>query len=177
MVRENSKLIAVWVGVALLFAGLLTLAELSRNAKDDRDLAYQRPGTLLPPATLRAPDVLPGYPRTGQRLAVLFARSVDDQLLFHDLAFQSDLDLLADIVIVTLDGRTPELTQGLNAIVADPDGRIAQAYGLRTPRDGGYPIGYALVDGEGFIRHRTLDPHCIGMGHSLEIKALLRAIP
>lgn len=43
--------------------------------------------------------------------------------------------------------------------------------------DDGYPVGYALVDRDGYIRHRTLDPHCFGMGHNYEIKALLQTIP
>jgi hypothetical protein len=173
----GSRMVVLWLSVAGLFAGLLGVAESSRNPKDDPDLAYQRTGTLLPSETLPAPSVLPDYPRPGHRMAVLFIRSAGGRVLFHDLAFQSDLDVLADVVLVTADGGKPEITQGFSAIVADRSGEIAAAYGLRTPRDGGYPVGYALVDRRGFIRHRTLDPHCVGMGHSIEIKALLGALP
>lgn len=169
--------VTIWLSTALLFGGLLAWAEVSRNRLDDPDPAFQRTGFLLPEDKLRAPDVLPGYPRAGHRLAVLFVRSVDGQMLFHDLALQSDLDSLADIVLVTQDGIRPNITQGLDAIVADRDEAIVNAFGLHRPMDGGYPVGYALVDRDGYIRHRTLDPHCFGMGHNYEIKALLRAIP
>ena len=174
----GKELVLTWIGIALSFAGLLAWAEGSRSAMDDADAAYQRTGTLLPAASLPAPPNLLGeYPRPGHRLAVIFARSVNDQLVFHDLAFQSDLSVLADLVLVTEDGEPPVIENGFNAVMADPDGTIVRAFGLRTPIDGGYPVGYALVDRSGFIRHQTLDPHCIGMGHNLEIKALLKAMP
>ena len=41
---------------------------------------------------------------------------------------------------------------------SDPDGSVAEAYGMRSPRGGGPPVGYALVDAHGAIRYRTLDP-------------------
>jgi hypothetical protein len=170
-------MVVLWFSVAALFTGLLEAAEYSRNPKDDPDPAFQRTGTLLAAETFPAPSIISSYPRPGHRMAVLFVRSAEGKVLFHDLAFQSDLDVLADVILVTADEGEPEITQGFSAIVADGDGAIAAAYGLRLPADGGYPVGYALVDRQGFIRHRTLDPHCVGMGHSIEIKALLEAIP
>lgn len=175
-VAVRQKLCAVWFAVALLFGGLLALAEHLRNRLDDPDPAQQRPGFLLPAGSLKAPDVIPGFPRAGHRLVVFFVRSVDDQLLFHDLALQSDLAAEADAVLIAWDGRSSRITHGLSAVLPDREGRIARAYGLSQPMDGGYPVGYALVDGDGFLRYRTLDPHCVGMGHNYEVKALLRAI-
>ena len=175
--RPTVVLLSIWLGVSLLFAALLSWAQLARNALDDPDPAYQRPGTLLPSNLVQAPMLPGGYPRRGHRLVVIFARSVSGGVLFHDLAFQSDLAALADLVLVTADGVAPAVDYGLDAIVPDPAHAIVDAYGLRLPRDGGYPIGYALVDRDGFIRHQTLDPHCIGMGHSQEMRTLLRAIP
>jgi len=176
MVRKH-PFITIWLSIALLFGGLLAWAEVSRSRLDDPDPAFQRTGFLLPEDQVRAPNVLRGYPRTGHRLAVLFVRSVDRQMLFHELALQSDLSALGDIVLVTQDGLRPNIVQGLDAIVADPEEAIVNAFGLHRPIDGGYPVGYALVDRDGHIRHRTLDPHCFGMGHNYEIKALLQAIP
>ncbi len=43
-------------------------------------------------------------------------------------------------------------------VVADPGGRLAATYGMREPREGGPPVGYAVVDETGQIRYRTLDP-------------------
>lgn len=39
-----------------------------------------------------------------------------------------------------------------------PHDNLAEAYGMRSPSDGGPPVGYAVVDGQGRIRYRTLDP-------------------
>jgi hypothetical protein len=172
----KQKLVAVWLAVAVFFGGLLALAEYFRNRLDDPDPAQQRPGYLLPAGSVKAPNVIVGFPRPGRRLIVFFVRSVDDQLLFHDLALQSDLAAAADVVLVTPDGRPPRITDGLSAVIPDNEGQIAHAYGLSHPLDGGYPVGYALVDGGGFLRYQTLDPHCVGMGHNYEVKALLRAI-
>jgi len=169
--------IGVWLVVAGLFGGLLALAERSRSALDDPDPAWQRPGFLLPSGAVAAPNAIPGFPRPGYRMLIYFVRSVDDQLLFHDLALQSDLAAEADVVLVTSDGRRPRITDGLRAVVSDRDGQLARAYELNTPSDRGYPVGYALVDSAGFLRYKTLDPHCVGMGQNYEVKALVRAIP
>lgn len=43
-------------------------------------------------------------------------------------------------------------------VVVDPTAAYASRFGLDVPRDGGPPVGYAVVDAEGRIRYRTLDP-------------------
>lgn len=57
-------------------------------------------------------------------------------MLFHDLALQSDITSLGDLVIVTADGSVPDVRQGLEAVVADRAGAIVKAYRLDRPRDG-----------------------------------------
>ncbi|PLS75598.1 MAG: hypothetical protein CYG61_06425 [Actinobacteria bacterium] len=49
--------------------------------------------------------------------------------------------------------------------------------GLRPahPRDGGPPTGYAVIDSEGRVRYRTLDPEVVD--HLGEVAAILRATP
>ena len=42
-------------------------------------------------------------------------------------------------------------------MLGDPDGAVAKAYGMRVPRAGGPPVGYAVVDAAGAIRYRTID--------------------
>lgn len=175
MIQQRSqlaKMVVSWLGIAVLFGVLLGFAEYSRSHLDDPDPALQRQGSLIP-ATFKVPQITPGFPRTGHPLLVIFVRSVDGQLLFHDLAVQSDLSLMADIILVTADGREPNITQGLSAVVADEDGIIAKMYQLNTPIDGGYPVGYAVVDRQGFLRYATLDPHCVGMSNGVEINAIL----
>lgn len=166
------KMVVTWLSIAVLFGLLLGFAEYSRSHLDDPDPALQRPGSLIP-ATFKVPEITPGFPRPGRPLLVIFVRSVAGQLLFHDLAVQSDLSLIADIILVTADGREPTITQGLSAVVADADGTIAKTYQLNTPIDGGYPVGYAVVDRQGFLRYTTLDPHCVGMSNGVEIKVIL----
>lgn len=175
---QKNRLFLLWGAVALLFGGLLAWAEHSRNRLDDPDPALQRRGQLLPADTVKAPALIPGFPRRGHRLVVLFARSVAGTMLFHDLAMQSDLSVMADVILVTADGSHPTITHGLVRILPDPEGRIVRAFGLNMPLDGGYPVGYAIVDRHGFLRYQTLDPHCmVVMGSNTEIKTMLRATP
>ena len=59
------------------------------------------------------------------------------------------------------------------AMVGDPTGALAAQFGLDRPRDGGAPVGYAVVDGRGDIRYRTLDPSVAAQLD--EIDTILRA--
>jgi hypothetical protein len=95
--------------------------------------------------------------------------------LFSDLADQSDLANAADLIVVTSDGSRPAIEGGIQRFVTDTDGSLAKAYGLRSPIDGGPPVGYVLVDSHGHIRFRTLD-HGF-RERAWEIKLLLGEMP
>jgi alkyl hydroperoxide reductase subunit AhpC len=71
-------------------------------------------------------------------------------------------------------GRPAPRCPGL-VVVADPDGRLAREYELRTPRGGDTPVGYAVVDSKGQIRYRTLDPNAAGRLD--EVSTILTATP
>lgn len=59
-------------------------------------------------------------------------------------------------------------------VVSDPNGAVAQAYGMRRPRAGGAPVGYAVVDATGAVRYRTLDPEVV---HRLgEVATMVEAL-
>ena len=174
MTTTTRNLLVLWLTVGAVLGALLFIAERSRSPKDDPDPAWQRPGFLSPPRP--APRVDGAFPRAGTPLAVIFVRSAKGQSLFHDLSLQGDLTALGDVVIVTADGSTPAIRSGIASVVHDPRGQLARSFGLRIPRDGGYPVGYALVDRAGMLRYATLDPHCIGMGQNEEIIALMRAL-
>lgn len=146
-----------WFATAVLVGGLLAFAEYDRNPLNDPDQAFQRTGVLEICGQRRAP-VLPGGLRPGRRTIVIFARSLKGQPLFHDLADQADLAAMADLVVVTTDGSRPLFDYGVRAVVTDPAGTLAKRFGLRRPIDGGPPIGYALVDDHGDLRHATIDP-------------------
>lgn len=170
--RETTRLyVGIWLTAAILMGVALGAAEYRRNSLHDADQAWQRTGLLLPAHMYQAP-ILEG--RTGRPVVVCFARSLSHQYLFHDLADQSDLVRLADLVVVTPDGSRPVIENGIRHFARDPDGLLVTKVGLRTPIDGGYPVGYVLIDSEGYIRFRTLDP---GFGErAWEIKLLLKHI-
>lgn len=58
-------------------------------------------------------------------------------------------------------------------MVGDPTGALAAQFGLDRPRDRGAPVGYAVIDGHGDIRYRTLDPSVAAQLD--EIDTILRA--
>lgn len=64
------QMVLLWLACALLFGALLAWAEISRNPKDNPDPARQRGVYLHTPRP--APSVIPGFPRQGKRLAVIF---------------------------------------------------------------------------------------------------------
>jgi hypothetical protein len=105
---------------------------------------------------------------------MFFARTLSHQPLFHDLADQSDLASIADLLVVTLDGSRPIIEKGISHFATDSNGALGRAVGLNKPLDDGYPVGYALIDSEGYIRFRTLDPGF--MKRAWEIKLLLKHI-
>ena len=147
----------------------LAVVEHQRNPLNDPDQAWERTGLLLPAKTYQAPSlgVAPGRP-----VVVFFARSLSDRYLFHDLADQSDLASMAALVVVTPDGSRPLIETGIKDIATDADSSLATAAGLHRPIDGGYPVGYALIDSDGYLRFRTLDPGF--EQRAWEIKLLLK---
>lgn len=147
----------VWLSTALVMGALLGLAEGRRNPLNDPDQAWQRTGVLLPARSEPAP-VIGSSHSLGRRRVIVFARSLKGRHLFPDLADQSDLTGDADLVVVTLDGSRPMIEWGIDDFLTDRDGSLANAFRFRSPIDGEYPVGYTLIDGEGFIRYRTLDP-------------------
>lgn len=164
----------VWLGVGAVLAGLLGFAEYRRNPLHDPDQAHQRTGSLLPARRYASPRIA-DVPRPGRRAITFFARSLEGQQLFHDLADQADLAAAADLIVVTADGSKPVVEGGIRHFATDRSGRLADAFGLNRPIDGGFPIGYVLVDSEGFIRYRTLD-HGF-MHRASDIKTMLGGLP
>lgn len=148
-------LLAMWLLAAVVLGGLLVIAQLFRSPLDDPDPAYQRPGILdLGAVPVPAPAVTGDIPRHGRPAVVFFDRRSLLPGLCQALA-GTRLAATADLVIVTPAGGAG---CGALPVVEDSDGGLAEAYGMRAPSDGGPPVGYAVVDGQGRIRYRTLDP-------------------
>ncbi len=171
--RPVRPLVAVWLAAAGGLGLLLLLAGGAQGPLDDRDQAWQRPGFLdagdLPAP---APDVAPGVPTRGRPAVVFFERPGRIAALCRALERAPMPGGAAAAVAVA--GRPPARC-GAATVVGDAGGALAAAYGLRRPRDGGSPAGYAVVDGHGAIRYRTLDPGVAGrLG---EVATMVAALP
>ena len=152
--QRRKKLLAVWLGVAVLVGALLGVARSTRTGLDDPDPAWQRPGFLdAGPLPQPAPRLRADLPRPGRPAVVFFVRPKGVAELCHSLATHRLGQTAEVVMVVSGTGRCPEVTA-----LEDPSGALVRAYGLRDPRNGAIPVGYAIVDGEGRIRYRTLDP-------------------
>lgn len=154
--------VAVGVTTAVVFGAALIASMADPNPLDDRDLAMQRAG-ILDVIGPRSPGVAldATVPARGRVAVVFFLRPAQAGPLVSALDSPSGQELrdLVDIGIV-VSARASDVTPSNPAttVVADPDGRLAAAYRMRPPRDGGPPIGYAVVDADGTVRYRTEDP-------------------
>jgi len=150
------SLALAWAVAAFGFAALLALADAASGPLDDPDPARARPGVLdLDGLPAPAPQVAAGVPRPGRRAVVFFARPTGVAPLCQALArrpLPSDVD-----VAVVANGAGGSCGPGATLVV-DPSAAHARSFGLDVPRDGGAPVGYAVVDAAGRIRYRTLDP-------------------
>lgn len=165
------RLIVVWLVVAVGFGVLLAVARASAGPLDDPDPAHQRPGILdLGALPVPAPPVTEGVPTPGREAVVFFVRPAGLRALCGALA-DPDLGGEPDLVVVVAGPVAPCAADV--AVVADPRGRLADAYGLRPPADGGAPVGYVVVDEAGRIRYRTLDPEVADLLG--EVDTILRA--
>ena len=169
--QRRKKLLALWLGVAVLFGALLGVARATRTGLDDPDPAWQRPGFLdAGPLPQPSPRVTADLPRPGRPAVVFFVRPEGVAELCHSLATHPLRQSTEVVIVVSGPGRCPRVTT-----LEDPSGALARAYGLRGPADDGTPVGYAVVDGGGRIRYRTLDPT---MAEELEeVDTVLAALP
>ncbi len=182
------QLLLVWFAAVLLLGGLLLLAQLRRNPLDDPNLAYERPGFLdAHGRPFPAPVMVDGVPSPGSRAVVFFTRPERASRLSAALAARPSLRERARIAIVVSGPMPPgdlpaeafvaDYQAGVAGVpvVADPSGRLAAAYQVPVPRDGGPPVGYAVVDRAGRVRYRTLDPEM--HEHLDEVETIVRATP
>lgn len=152
--QRRRRLLALWLGAAVLLGALLGVARATRTGLDDPDPAWQRPGFLdVGPLPQPAPRLSADLPRPGRPAVVFFVRPEGIAELCHSLATHRLGQSAELVIVVSGTGRCPGVTA-----LEDPSGAAARAYGLRHPRDDATPVGYAVVDGQGRIRYRTLDP-------------------
>jgi hypothetical protein len=122
---------------------------------DDPDQADQRSGLLVPATEAREISglELPGDPIGQRPTVVVFARTVPDPQRFEDW-----VAAVSPGTTTVLAVPQPSGDAGIDNVVDDADRQIAEAMGMPTPVDGGYPVGYAVVDARARIRYTTLDP-------------------
>lgn len=158
---------------SLSAAGLgvgLVLAERSRGPLDDVDVAHQRDGLVV---DLGPVDLSPHLP-TRTPAALLFVRPGMLAQLAETLSGTAGPDLPGAVrLLVSQPGPLPPDGYGLH-VVDDTSGALRRACRMRDTRDGGYPVGFAVVDAAGHLRYRTLDP---GMAERwFELRTMVRAV-
>lgn len=173
-IPSRRALVATWLVLLVAFGTAVTLANQSHNGLDDPNQAYQRPGFLdardLPD---HVPAVVPGVPGPGRRAVVFFVRPAQLRATLDSLTRDPSLRKMAAVAVV--DSSALPVVPGPVPAVVDPSGRLASAYGMRRPLDGGPPVGYAVVDSSGRVRYATLDP---GTADRLaEVSTILGATP
>ena len=153
------------------FGGLLALAQAAEEPLDDPDPAFQRPGFLdLGDLPEPAPDLRADIALTSTPTLALFERADRASRLcraLDDHTFARD----ARAVVIT---PTEPIDACANQTVV-VDATLADEFGLRNPREGGPPVGYAVVDRDGRIRYRTLDPAVATLLD--EIDTIIGALP
>jgi hypothetical protein len=151
-------LVLTWLLAAIVLGAVHLAASLDRRPLDDPDLVFQRPGFLDahgPP--FPALSLAPKIPSPRERLLLFFVRKEQVEPLRRQLG-QSGHPFDAAVIAVAVAGPAPAETEGPIFWIGDPNRRIAAGYRMPTPRDGGPPVGYAIVDSMGRVRYRTLDP-------------------
>lgn len=134
---------------------------------DDPRQGAQRTGLLIDADDAR--DVhalgLPGSPVGRRAVVVIFDRQAPSA---HELlAFAAAVPDSAAVVLVLAQGQTAAVA-GVRAMT-DARGRVAAQLGMPRPRDGGPPIGYAVIDADGRVRYATLDPTYPQHGFEVQI--------
>ncbi len=168
---SRRSLVVVWLVAAVSFAALLGLARAGEGPLDDADPARQRPGFLDLGALPQPAPPVGRIPAAGRPGVVFFERPDRLGPLCRALA-EAPFSEKAEVVVVVSgpDGSCPAAS-----MVADPNASVAHAYGLRRPRGGGAPVGYAVVDSSGSIRYRTLDPSVAD--ELAEVATIVDALP
>lgn len=161
-VPRREVLVLIWLAALVVLGSMLLASRLARTGGDDADPGRQRPGILdLGSLPEPAPALQPDVPEEGSAALVFFAgRGTARRLCDAVAAMRPDVRG-ADVIVVASE---PAACPGFVTVVDDvPVERAARAYGLPATRDRGEPAGYAVVDAEGRIRYRTLDPSVVGL--------------
>lgn len=166
------RALGVWFVVAAVLGGVLLLAGHRQSPLDDADQARQRTDFLdaVGPRSV-APQVTSLLPAPGRIMVVFFVRAAQQNALRIALERPGALPRNVDVAIL---GGPVVLADQPIPMISDPDGVLARQFLLPRPRDGGYPVGYAICGPDGTVRYRTLDP---GVARRLgDVRTMVRAV-
>lgn len=172
---EKKALILVWFLIAAAVGACLVAASLDRRPLDDPDLVFQRPGFLDahgPP--FPAPKIREGFRIQNGRLVLFFVRPEQAATLETALEVKPVLLREARLAVAVAADRTKQNAEGI-LWLADSSGGLAGGFHMPVPRDGGPPVGYAIVDSSGLVRYRTLDSGLVARLE--EVETMLKATP
>jgi len=161
--------LAFWAAAAVILTVVILVGVPLPGPQDDPHPGDQRAGFLIDRDTARrVPGLkLPGAPVGRRPVVIVFDRSLPDREKLAE--FLAEVPDGAAMVLVIDGGDVP--ADGPVPAVSDGDGSIAAAVGMPRPRDGGAPIGYAVLDGDAFVRYATLDPTYPEHGFEVDIVA------
>ena len=131
----------MFVVPAVLLSLVIALVVRGPGPLDDPNPAYQRDGLVQSGPQL--PSELAGVRFGARPVVVLFERAAPVGPRFDQ--WRKQVTAHGTQLVIALAG-----TQASSL--------LSQAVKLRTPRDGGAPVGYAIVDAKAQVRYATLDP-------------------
>ncbi|MBJ7608867.1 MAG: hypothetical protein JF887_05485 [Candidatus Dormibacteraeota bacterium] len=168
--RTRHVLIAVWLAAVLVFGGLTAYSRAVSAPLADPDPAYQRPGFLDVIPAYAAPPLGVNLPVPHARSVVFFTRPQLEQDLLSSVGADASLQSAARMVVVVCGPGAAATSAGSIAVVAqDVTCPAAGLYKMRSPRDGGAPVGYAIVSSSGMVRYSTLDPEVTRLLDEVEL--------
>lgn len=164
-----------WFAGALVLAFVVVAVIRAPGALDDPNEGDQRPGFLVDVDEARgvAGLELPGDPVGRVPVVVIFDRRISPPQRLQSFLRDVPGDVAVVLVVSEPIDEQPRLPAGVR-LVAGSGGRIADALGMPQPRDGGAPVGYAVIDRDARVRYATLDPAY--PEHAFEVEIIAGAL-
>jgi hypothetical protein len=161
-----------WLASAVALAVLVFAVIRDPGPLDDPNEGDQRAGFLVDRDDARtvADLELPGDPIGRRPVVVIFDRRVPPPQELREFVREAPDGAAVVLVVPTPVQRAPRLPPGVR-LVAGTEGEIADAVGMPEPRDGGAPVGYAVIDDDARVRYATLDPQYLEHAFELDIVA------
>lgn len=171
--KRSQNFIAIWL-VSVLVMGMALLLSMSvYDPLADPDPALQRPGFIDAEQAPIAPKVTQDLPNPDRRAVIFFDRQIPKAEDLQKLKELQGSLKNTDIALV-IDNSARQSASPL-PIISDKNAHLARAYKLNQPNDGGYSVGYTVVDSNGLIRYPTLDPNYTGLLD--EVLTIVKATP